>query len=57
MDLLQVCILHSLVPLKKDYKVDTFMHAPNYNYNEVMRILEFAAVIGPQAHVGEVKNV
>ena len=34
---------------KMDYKVDTFMHAPSYSYNEVMRILELAAVIQPAA--------
>ena len=42
---------------KMDYKVDTFMHAPSYSYNEVMRILELAAVIGPRAHVGKEENV
>ena len=36
---------------KMDYKVDTFMHAPSYSYNQVMQILELAAVIGPRAHV------
>ena len=42
---------------KMDYKVDTFMHAPSYSYNEVMQILELAIVIGPQPHVGEKENV
>ena len=42
---------------KMDYKVDTFMHAPSYSYNEVMQVLELAAVIGPRATVGEKKNV
>ena len=40
-----------------DYKVDTFMHAPSYSYNEVMQVLELAAVIGPRANVGEKENV
>ena len=34
---------------KMDYKVDTFVHAPNYSYNEVMYILELAAIIEPAA--------
>ena len=42
---------------KMDYKMDTFMHAPSYSYNEVMRILELATVIGPRAHVEEDENV
>ena len=42
---------------KMDYKMDTFMHPSSYSYNEVMRILELAAVIGPSAHVREDKNV
>ena len=32
-----------------DYKVDTFMHAPNYSYNKVMCILELTVVIEPAA--------
>ena len=42
---------------KMDYKVDTFMHAPSYSYNEVMQVLELAAVIGPRTNVGEMQNV
>ena len=42
---------------KMDYKVDTSMHAPSYSYNEVMQVLELAAVIGPRDHVGENGNV
>ena len=42
---------------KIDYKVDTFMHAPSYSYNEVMQIFELVAVIGSQAYVGEEENV
>ena len=42
---------------KMDLKVDTFMHAPSYSYNEVMQVLELAAVIGPRANVGKKKNV
>ena len=42
---------------KMDYKVDTFMHAPSYSYNEVMQVLELAVVIGPQTNVGEMQNV
>ena len=38
---------------KMDYKVDTFMHAPSYSYNEVMQVVELATIIGPQANVGE----
>ena len=32
---------------KMDYKVDTFMHAPSFSYNEVMHILELAKVAEP----------
>ena len=42
---------------KMDYKVDTFMHAPSYSYNEVMQVLELAAVIGPRATVGEKESM
>ena len=42
---------------KMDYKVDTFMHAPSYSYNEVMQVLELAAVIGPRATIGEKESV
>lgn len=30
-----------------DYKVDTFMHAPSFSFNEVMRVLEMAKVAEP----------
>ena len=34
---------------KMDYKVDTFMHAPSYSYNKVMRVFELVGVIEPPA--------
>ena len=37
--------------------MNTFMHAPSYSYNEVMQVLELAAVIGPRTNVGEMQNV
>ena len=57
MDLLQARVLHFSLLCKMDYKVDTFMHAPSYSYNEVMQVLKLAAVIRPRANVGEKKNV
>ena len=35
---------------KINYKVDIFMHAPSFNYNNVMRVLELAKVAKPRVN-------
>lgn len=45
MGVLQTPLLHVQVLSKMDYNNDKSIHAPPYNYNEVMWLLELADII------------
>ena len=45
MEMLQACLLYLRYMSKMDPKKDSFIHAPNYSYNEVMRMFKRMSVV------------
>ena len=45
MGIMQTFVLCFQVVCKVDYVIDKFIHAPTFNYNEVMFLLEHADVV------------